>query len=368
LIEHKEAMNHTTQPIDEVLIRATRPGAAGLQPVIRARYRSQAADFRVHELPAYEADGVADGHLLLRMRLVDCNTDWAIREVAGQLGIDAREIGCAGLKDRHAITEQTISLPASCLSALGAFQHEGIELGVAEPHSHKLRRGHLKGNAFSLTLRDVECPDKEAFAARFNQIAEAGIANVFGSQRFGYQGDNVRRGIARLAQPKRLRPGDLMLSALQSALFNLQLTLRREDGLEHKVRQGDWLKRRDTGGLFCCEDEAAEQARLDAGEVDVTATLPGSKTRSLAGSYAHALEERALRDFGLERDSFSRLGKKAPGSHRPLRVLPMQPKHEWLDEDSLLLAFELPAGSYATRLLEELVVELVDASRKGSSE
>ncbi len=361
-------MNHDEQPVEEVLIRATSPGAAGAQPLLQAHYRDQSADFMVDEIPAYEADGVADGHLLLRMRLVDCNTDWAIRQVAAGLGIDAREIGSAGLKDRHAITEQTISLPASCQAALAGFQHEAIELGPAQAHSHKLRRGHLKGNAFRLLLRGVDCPDRKAFAARFDELAQSGFANVFGSQRFGYQGDNVRRGLARLAQPKRLRPGDLMLSALQSAIFNLQVLKRRDDGLEQTVRQGDWLRRRDTSGLFCCEDEAAEQARLNAGEVELTATLPGSKTRKQAGSYAHALEERALQDFGLEHEAFSRLGKKAPGSHRPLRVRPLNAMHEWQCEDQLLLAFELPAGSYATRLLEELVVNLVDASRKGSSE
>jgi tRNA pseudouridine13 synthase len=39
---------------------------------------------------------------------------------------------------------------------------------------------------------------------------------------------------------------------------------------------------------------------------------------------------------------------------RPLRLLPRDFKWRWLDDNGLELAFELPAGAYATVVVREL--------------
>lgn len=339
----------------------------GTVPLESGRLRCRPEEFIVEEMPAYQPDGREEAHLLLTMSCRSMNTDFALREVSRQLGITASEIGCAGLKDRHALTTQWISLPWRAGDALAAFRHDEIQLGEARPHGNKLRRGHLRGNRFRLVLRDPS-PEAEVALPALEQrltdmIERGGMANAYGQQRFGHEGRNLERGIQLLESRGRIRPGDLMLSALQSALFNLQLLLRRDEGMEFLVSRGDLLRKRDSGGLFPCEDPELDQQRHDAGEIDITASMPGSRHRlPEAGSLAASLEHRACELLGLELTDFRGLGKKAPGSHRPLRVLPegLSCGAEAASGElgpGIWLSFQLPAGSFATRLLRECVTQ-----------
>lgn len=338
--------------------------APGAVPALGGRLRARPEDFLVDEIPAYGPDGREDAHLLLVLEKRGWNTEDAICEVARQLGVPRPEIGSAGLKDRHALTRQWISLPAAAAGRLGAFQHTDLRLGEAHPHGQKLRRGHLKGNRFEIVVRDLALPPAEALAAARARaaelVAQGGLPNVFGVQRFGRDGANFERGLALLAGGRRPRPGDLNLSALQSALFNLILLTRRERGLFSTILAGDLLRKTESGGLFVCEDPAADQERFDAGELRITAPLFGGRQRSgPPGSPARELEDDCLARLGLERAAFEALGKKLPGTHRELLVpleglvLESTPAQGGLGA-GLVLRFTLPAGSFATRLLAEL--------------
>lgn len=171
-------------------------------PGIGGRLRARPEDFVVRELPAYDADG-REGHLLLTLKKRLLTTDEAIAAVAEACGIDRREIGVAGLKDRDAVTEQRISVPAEAAAALARFRHPQIELGEPAPHSHKLRRGHLHGNAFEVTIRDLAVPLAVAEArasAKLDALAAlGGLDNLYGIQRFGHDGRNILQGLERLA-------------------------------------------------------------------------------------------------------------------------------------------------------------------------
>ncbi|WP_281241303.1 tRNA pseudouridine(13) synthase TruD [Thiothrix caldifontis] len=67
----------------------------------------------------------------------------------------AKEVGYAGLKDRHAITTQwfSLQLPGMADPDFAALPAE-IEVLQQQRHDKKLRRGALSGNRFSLTLRN----------------------------------------------------------------------------------------------------------------------------------------------------------------------------------------------------------------------
>lgn len=338
--------------------------APGAVPALGGRLRCRPEDFLVDEIPAYGPDGREDAHLLLVLEKRGWNTEDALCEVGRQLGVHRLDIGCAGLKDRHALTRQWISLPASAAARLGGFQHNELRLGEAHPHGQKLRRGHLRGNRFELVLREPAPPLPEVLAAVRARAAElaaqGGLPNAFGRQRFGHGGANLERGLGLLASGRRPRPGDLNLSALQSAVFNLILVTRRERGLAGTVLAGDVLRKVESGGVFVCEDPAADQARLDAGELSITAPLFGGRQRcGEPGSPSRALEDECLARLGLERSAFEALGKKLPGSHRELfvplegLVLDEAPPVAGLGA-GLMLRFTLPAGSFATRLLAEL--------------
>lgn len=338
----------------------------------RGLIRACPEDFQVEEIAAYEPDG-GEGHLFLTLSKRGWTTDAALQEVARQLGLPRGEIGAAGQKDRHALTTQWISLPAACRARLPDFRHDEIQLGEPHPHRHKLRRGHLRANHFCLTVRELDRPAAESLhqvGERATRLAAAGgMGHLFGPQRFGPGGRNADLGYRLLGQPRRIRPGDFALSALQSALFNLVWCLRRERGLLRTVLEGDVLQKTGTGGLFWSADPAADQARLDVGELRLTGPIFGAdRLTPPPGSPAWELEEEALAAFGTPRAAWTSMGKKAPGTRRAL-----QTQAEGLalrlggDGASLVLAFSLEAGGYATRLLSELL-DLREPTRSEAAE
>jgi tRNA pseudouridine13 synthase len=325
------------------------PGIGG---VIRARPE----DFAVEELPAYPADGGA-GHLLVWLRKRALTTEEAVREVARQTRIPQGEIGVAGLKDRDAITQQQISLPDRAAAALAQFRHPAIELSDVRPHSHKLRRGHLRGNRFVIVVRELDLDPEQAqqrAQAKLARLTEHGLRNYYGSQRFGEGARNLEPGLASLAGRRHRHKGDISVSAGQSALFNFYLATRAERGLLTTILVGDILQKRESGGMFECEDAATDQARFDAGELVLTGPMFGSKMRApKSGTAAAALEHEVLAAVGLDTGKLAKLGRNVPGTRRQLAIWPADVSATPVD-GGLELQFCLPAGSYATVLLREL--------------
>jgi tRNA pseudouridine13 synthase len=326
-------------------------------PGIGGVTRTRPEDFVVEEIPSYPADGGA-GHLLVWLRKRSLTTEEAVREVARQLRISQGEIGVAGLKDRDAVTLQQISVPERSAPALEHFRHSTIELSDARAHSHKLRRGHLRGNRFVIVVRELTLEIEEAqrrVQAKLARLAEVGLRNYYGVQRFGEGARNLEPGLAALAGRRHRHKGDIIVSAGQSALFNFYLATRAERGLLATVLAGDILQKRDSGGMFECEDPQVDQARLDAGELVVTGPMYGSKMRApKAGTAADALEYEVLAAVGLDRARLAKLGRSVPGTRRQLTIWPADPSATALD-GALQLQFCLPAGGYATVLLRELL-------------
>lgn len=346
-------------------------------PGIGGRLRSRLEDFVVREIPAYGPDGTLDSHLLLTLTKRNMSSEDALREVARGCRIARSELGLAGLKDRHAITEQQISAPATAATALASFEHPQIELGPAKPHSHKLRRGHLHGNAFELTIRALASEQSVALGYLHAKIAAlraaGGLDNLYGVQRFGTDGRNIHRGLALLAEgARRRRKADFLVSAGQSALFNLYVLERRARGLSRRVLVGDIFKKTDRGGLFTCSDPEVDQERFDAGEIGLTGPIFGGKMMAPPPESASGkLELAILERVGLAPSALSALGKKVPGTRRPcqlnlgeLQIQPV-PAVELASQDEpphnpsqpaegLQICFRLPAGSYATQLTHEI--------------
>lgn len=337
-------------------------GCADL-PDIGGVIRARLDDFVVEELPLYPSDG-RPGHLLLTLQKRGLTSEEAVAELARQLRVPRAEVGLAGLKDRDAVTRQRVSVPDRAAAALASFSHAKIVLGEPEPHSHKLRRGHLRGNRFAITIRQlpIELDEAERRAtAKLDRLVSAGLRNYYGAQRFGKDGRNLAPGLAALAgKGPRRGKADLVVSAGQSALFNLYLAERAERGLLDRVLLGDILQKRDTGGMFECSDVTEDQRRLDAGELLITGPMFGSKVRGpSAGTPSEALELEVLTLAKLTRSKLDKLGRKVPGARRSLLIWPEQVAVKpaaAVDElgPGLELHFVLPAGSYATILVREL--------------
>ena len=64
-------------------------------------------DFRVDEVLAFEPEGVGE-HVFLHIEKRDLSTPQAVKILAETLGLHPRDLGYAGMKDKHAITRQWI--------------------------------------------------------------------------------------------------------------------------------------------------------------------------------------------------------------------------------------------------------------------
>src|SRR5581483_8557237 len=237
------------------LTTASLPGTGGL-------LKSVPDDFVVEGLPAYPPSG--DGtHTFLWIEKRALTTDEAMQRVAAALGADAREGGAAGMKDRQAVTRQWISLPNVDPDRARGLTLDGVRVLEAARHPHKLRTGHLRGNRFVVTLRGTT-DGVERARAILDALAQRGLANYFGAQRFGARGDNARLGRAILdgkPGPRSRSQRRLVVSAYQSELFNRYLDRRIADDLLAIAVEGDVLKKTDTGGLFTADAAALADAR-----------------------------------------------------------------------------------------------------------
>ena len=181
------------------------------------------------------------------------------------------------------------------------------------------------------------------------------LRNRFGDQRFGRGGANPERAHALLAggpAPRDRRQARFLLSALQAAVFNDVLAARapRWD----RVESGDVAVVHASGGLFRVDDPEAEAARAAAFEISPTGPIFGTRVLAPGGEVAEC--ERAVLDrHGIDPGSLRvPRGIRLRGARRSLRVRPQATSVRRV-ADGLELRFTLPAGSYATVLLEEVL-------------
>src|SRR5437868_8717225 len=338
-------MNHPA--MNPPLLTADLPGCGG-----RVRVRDE--DFEVEEVPSYEPCGSGD-HLYLWVEKRGIAPEFFARTVAQKLGTHPGNVGTAGLKDRHAVTRQWVSVPKECEARVKNIDGDGIRVLKTGYHTNKLKPGHLRGNRFRILVRDA---DRSANAdAILDRIRTQGMPNLYGPQRFGRDGSTVELGLPCLAgkAPRRIRPFlfRFALSAVQSMLFNDYLSRRMRDGLFRTVLAGDVMAKWPAGGMFVAKDAAAEQARFDAKEIVTAGPMFGKKTYPAEGVTAER-DAAVLGDNAMSPASFAGFGKLVLGTRRHNLVYPDRLTAAW-EPDGLRLSFTLPAGSYATVLLAEVM-------------
>lgn len=336
------------------LLTAELPGVGG-------RLKCEPEDFTVEEILAFVPAGEG-GHLFLYVEKRGVSHEQLVRHIARQLGISRSDVGTAGMKDRHAVTRQFVSVPAECEPKLSDVDGEGVRILDVTRNPRKLKTGKLKGNRFAILLRDVAERAESHADAVAGKIRRLGFPNYFGEQRFGVEGNTLQTGLQLLKgelKPKDLPPARrrfllrLALSAVQSQLFNVALAKRLQDGLLHTVLAGDVMQVTASGGLFNAEDLRREQPRFEAGEIAVTGPIFGPKMRPPEGD-AHRREDALLQELELNADDWNRFARLCPGTRRPylIRLDDLQVAPQ---EEGLRFEFTLPAGSYATVLLAEFM-------------
>lgn len=334
-------------------------------PGIGGRIKQLPEDFEVEEIPAYEPSGAGD-YLYVWIEKRSMGAEYFVRQVARRLGIPAADVGTAGLKDRHAVTRQMVSVPATVHDRLDQLEGEGLRVLRVGRHSNKLKPGHLRGNRFRILIRDPDPAAADRLGPLLDRLKAQGLPNFYGRQRFGHDGETVLLGLALLRGETPPKTADgrrpnlrspflrrLALSAAQSALFNHYLAQRLSDGLFRQVLAGDVMAKWPFGGLFVAEDVPREQARFDARETVPAGPIFGRKTFAAAAT-AVEREAAVLSAAGLPRSAFFGFGKLLQGTRR-LNLVYVDDLAAATEADGVRLTVSLPAGSYATGLLGEIM-------------
>jgi len=330
-------------------------------------------DFTVEEIPLYDFSGEGE-HLILKIRKKELTT-WEMLDIISRyIGIRRRDMGYAGLKDKHAMTIQYISLPLKYRDALEDFSHDKIKIIEMTQHNNKIRVGHLKGNRFRIRLKKVLGVQKDKLDSMLKWIESNGVPNYFGEQRFGTDGNNWVDGKRLIDGSLKMRDRktrEFLIGSYQSYLFNNWLSKRveislllenfSEDEAERhlgldagilkgtksqdmffKLLDGDLMMHYPYGRVFHIEDLQSEADRFATKDIAPTGLLAGRKVKRAEGSAGH-----------IESDYDEDINENGARRYAWVQVTDIDKKY--IEERAHYeLSFTLPKGSYATNVLNVL--------------
>ncbi|AFI04333.1 tRNA pseudouridine(13) synthase TruD [Helicobacter cetorum] len=350
-------------------------------------FNSSARDFCVHEVPLYEFSNTGE-HAIIQVRKSGLSTLEMLQIFSEILGIKVREMGYAGLKDKNALTTQFISLPKKYAPLLethaSVLQARNIKILSLTYHHNKIKLGHLKGNKFFMRFKKMTPLNAQKTELVLEKIAQFGMPNYFGSQRFGKFNDNHKEGLKILQNERRFKNKKLnafLISSYQSYLFNSHLSKRLElskiisdfslkESLEFfkqkhlsipsnalkilkqqahpfKILEGDVMCHYPYGKFFDVLDLEKESERFLNQKVVPTGLLDGKKAL-----YAKNLSLEIEKEFQHE---VLNNHAKTLGSRRFFWVFVENLTSKYVKEKAQFeLEFYLPKGSYASALLKEI--------------
>ena len=319
--------------------------------------KQYAEDFRVVEQLGFTPGGSGE-HLFLFIQKNGLTTQQLITQIAEQLGVSARQIGYAGLKDKQAVTRQWLSIQLpGCKQTPEIKPDEHFQVLESDWHDKKLRVGAHRSNRFEVVIRNVSglC---ENLPGRVSQIEKHGFANYFGEQRFGAQQDNVAQALKVLNnrhKSKRLNRNKkgLYLSALRSELFNRILSRRISLGHWTDPLDGDVCLLAGTQSVF--SEPLSDEIRRRYAEFDLHSgiSLYGIGESRLSGQ-ALAIEKELIDTQPAICETL--LNEKIKRSFRANRAIARDLKIDYSAHNKeIRCQVELDKGVYLTTLLNHFV-------------
>ena len=322
-------------------------------PQQTGRLKAEFADFIVREELGYPLAGEGE-FVAVKVRKTNANTLFVGEQLAKFVGISVKNMSYAGLKDRHAVTEQwfCLHLAGKETPDFSAFECEGVEILEVTRHNRKIRTGALEGNHFELLLRDVV--ETNELKQRLNQLQAVGFPNYFTEQRFGRDGHNltqVQRWASGEISVKDRKKRSFYLSAARSEVFNLVISQRIADQQMQTVLLGDYLQLAGSNSFFevKAEDLMQSQQRLDENDVLLTAPLIGENSLQQNGNEC----EEAI--VAQHENLINLMKKERMNAARRAMLCKLQDLRWQFEPEGLRLTFFLNSGSYATGLVRELI-------------
>lgn len=372
--------------------------------------RRHPTDFVVAEVLTREAAaGIAElpgpgrRHAVYVIEKTSLSTPEATRRLAREIGVGAGEISWAGLKDKHAVTTQhvTVAVRRDPMGARRRVDAQGLRATLIGWSRVQAEAGWIERNRFSIVVRDLSRERATRLVRAINERRGGPggtsmlMVNLFGEQRFG----SVRHGQGFAARA-------LVDGRFEDALRLLIATpARKETGTKRASsrvlaeRWGRWAEALQTmpkgperrpvevlerGGGFreafeslphlakqmCVEsyqshlwNQIVERVVAASGvrELEgVSIDLPGPDAKYSEGISAIARE--VMESEGLSLDKLRIPGVRRPVFGSPARavvagvesVVVGEPESDGPNRWCVTLGFELPRGSYATVLIRSL--------------
>src|SRR5580704_8659826 len=142
-------------------------------------------DFRVEELTERRCDG--GSFALYRLTKQSLGTPEAIDAICRPWRLRREAVGIGGLKDKHAVTRQFLSIEGGPHRALS---QKSFSLEYLGQTSREYTSKDILANRFEIALRDLEPTDAEDIVRELPAFAAHGVPNYFDDQRFGSVGES----------------------------------------------------------------------------------------------------------------------------------------------------------------------------------
>ena len=325
------------------------------KPASSATIKQSIADFCVKEQLDFSLTGEGE-HEWIFIEKKGLNTQDVISCLSKLLGIERKQIGYSGLKDRNAVTQQWFSLhlPGKASVNWQSFGNLPFKVLQSSRHIKKLHIGSHQANEFRIVAH-FDRLQSEQIEQRVALIRKSGFPNYFGEQRFGTNNSNIYRALQWMKKNHKISRAkkSLYLSAVRSAFFNLMLANRICQGGLNKLTINDHLMLSGSNSFFVYKDinEHDElEKRLIEKDVSICQQLPGLNSEKGFNQYE-------LKFLDDEMSEWLDLLKKQSlkVAYRSIRAL-----CDKLDYDinkrnkTVEFRFVLEKGQFATSLLREL--------------
>lgn len=331
--------------------------------------------FFVEEIPLYTFTGTGN-YLILKIKKTDMSTWKLVTVLAKATGLEERDIGYAGLKDKNATTIQYISLPKQYEKELNKnLTTEKIEILERTYNKTPIKIGHLKGNRFSIILHDISENEAKFFNTTAKKMQVDGIPNYYGYQRFGEDSRSYLQGKEIAHSGKRLKGSKekLLVSAYQSHLFNQWLSSRVELSVVIRDNKAEQAAKKLKFPIELVKVLAKQPQFFKLFLGDILMKYPYGKSEYVKEMQqsANAFKKKIISPTGLLSGANALRAKsdayhlEKPYDDTELNSLKGDRRFAWIWpkevettydhlSQQLTVGFYLPKGSYATTFLEEI--------------
>jgi tRNA pseudouridine13 synthase len=148
------------------------------------KVKRQPEDFQVDELTDVQP-GAAGDFALYRLTKRGIGTPEAVEALLRRWNLPRRRVSCGGLKDRHAVTTQHLTIHRGPRRDL---QQPNLKLKYLGQASRPFEPGDIAANQFTIVLRSLTPDAVQAAEMAAAEVQCDGVPNYFDDQRFGSVG------------------------------------------------------------------------------------------------------------------------------------------------------------------------------------